>query len=479
MESEIIILSDTHLGISSNWKLDDNNISYKTYDGLDKFYMILKMIVERKEKYDISLILIAGDFLDNLNIPPIIIIKLFQIFGYLESKNIGVIILGGNHDSSSNLKKKDQLNIFSLIKNCIIIREYAWINFKTATIKYIRKDIEDPEPKFNTWWKKTILPKIQDLGLGILPFLSLRAIKDYYFIPYKIDINKNTQINDEQNELEFYFSEEIIKKNIYENIKDCKHKILLGHYQLFNSKLHEGKNEKLLSRELHFSKKMIQPDFWDFVGFGHIHMPQAIWGTDSKDTLWKIQHIGAINKFHFDERDDHRRYLIYNYDTKKITEISLDYDINNKQEYQVRPMIQEEITIPLGTEFPNEYILNHIFSKYSKELLQDSNIKLIINIYLEDTTKLNKKDLRDVIEQHVFYIEFISLNIIRSTYTEDYSYIKERTTFDLPQLLSLFLTQCKNNKKITNDPEIYKKIETTSHEILIEAIRRNEEKNDQ
>jgi hypothetical protein len=347
------------------------------------------------------------------------------------------------------------------------------MNFSTQEIKGFYNASEVPQ--FNAWWKKNVIPQISDVGLCLLPFMSMRAIKDMYYGKWIEETTRNPfnqMVN--RSQLEHFLAKNMIKEIMYANIEQCEHKLLFGHYQLAGSKMHQSYEPKLLPRELHFSEEMVQPELWDFVGFGHIHLPQALWGHDSEDTLWKVQHIGATDKFRFDEIKDHRRYIIYNRETKNATEVSLDPNIEENRP-QVRPMFQEEIDIPLGTVDPNAFILSHLLEKYNEEELGSSNFKVIINIHAEDTSRLDKKSLRDQIEQRVFYLDFLNSNIIRTQRKEDFIHVEERTSIDLPQVLDDFLKgfEMKTNNK-EDVSNLYERLVVTSHEILSEAIQRSE-----
>jgi DNA repair exonuclease SbcCD nuclease subunit len=468
---KIAIMSDVHLGIRSNWKRGEDGLSLKTRDNLNRFYWTVGSL----DKSTVKLLVIAGDFFDELHVNTTVLINTLKIFEQLEKKGIGVIIIGGNHDSTSNFKKKKSIDVLDTVSNCIVLRSFTTINFASRAVLTYHDEEPSSAIEFNQWWVDNVLPHYSDVGLCLLPFMSMRAIKDIYYKKWtesESDVQAVTRDN-----LDYFISKIMLQKLMYPNIKECSNKLLFGHYQLANSKLHFGQNETLLPRELIFSKEMIQPDLWNFVGFGHIHYPQSVWGKDSEDRLWKVQHIGATERLNFGEREDRRRYILYDVVKKYGTEVSLDpnVDVNSPQ---VRPMLQHEVTVPLGTVNPNEYILRSISEKYDEKELGSSICKVIINIHSEDSSRFDRRVLRDMIESMVFYLDHLNVNIVRAQRKEDYVQAENRNLIDLPQVLDMFLKELEVTDKNVSIPDLYDRVSVVSHNILSEAIQKGGDNKD-
>lgn len=468
MRDEIVILSDTHLGIKSSWKRDKSGISLKTLDNIRRFHWILDEIDETKT----ALVIIGGDFFDHYHVSMSVMVKIISVIRRMASKKIGIIIIGGNHDNTSNIHLKERLDILNSLPNCLVFRSFATINFKTEMINGYFGDTSVPQ--FNSFWKRYIVPDLSSLevGLGLFSFMSMRGLKDLY---YRTWMEEETGHEFHQSvpreKLEFFISRTIIQQKMIDHLNNCTNKIAIGHYQLVGSRIHEGQQPMITPRELHFSKEMIRPDLWNFVGFGHIHLPQPVWGHDTDEELYKVQHIGASDKFNFGERDDPRRYIVYNCNTKKAHSISLDPNLEENRP-QVRFMLQEEVDVPLGDPEPNETIINHIITSYSEEKLLSSNFKIVINIHAEDTARYDKKVIRERLNDIVFYLDIINTNIIRTERREDFKNVKERTPINIQDVLDDFLDGLKVEMKGNEDiMDLMPRINIISHDILEEAER--------
>lgn len=469
MKNKIVVISDPHIGVKSSWKMLPNGLSVRTIDNIKRFNWIIRSI----NKEETALVIIAGDFFDRLTISPTIMTLSLKIIKFLSTNNIGVIIIGGNHDSTANLHKKEAIDIVGALPNCLIFRGFASVNFPTGKIIGYYKG-KKHTPKFNAWFKENVIPNLakKSVGIALFPFLSMRGIADLYYGGW-IEENTKKPFDGSATRDNLNSFMRTLVEMMKDSISNCNNKIAIGHYQLFGSSLHANSEPIVLQREMVFTRQMIDPDAWDLIAFGHIHLPQPVWGTDKNpENLHKVQHIGACEKLRFDEKDDHRRYLIYDCDTKRVSEVSLDPNPSEPNRPQVRPMLEKSVDIPLGDPDPVNTVISEVFNSYDSDLLASANVKIIVNIHVEDRVKFDRRKVREKLEQSVFFLDRIVVNFIRNEREEDYRNVKERKTIDLPSLLDMFLGGINIKGETLKIESIEDKIKKEAHEILGDAIKR-------
>ena len=253
---------------------------------------------------------------------------------------------------------------YHLHENVIVMRDFSAVNFSlfNESVTPSKQTIFEryglsAHQKGNKWWAKNVLPalKAYKVGIGLAPFVNTIVLKEHYLRPFiardhSEDETKHFLKQVEMGDLEEFVKNRIVGRMI-EHISACNHKLLIGHYYLHGCFLHKYSREPhFATKELMFSRTIIPEKVFDFIGFGHNHMPQTI------PTLPNAWHIGTLDRENFGERTDKRQYLVYDLETKEITPISLNADADHPEKTHLRPMLEIKVEVPSGIVDIVEYV---------------------------------------------------------------------------------------------------------------------------
>jgi len=458
-KSKVYIIGDTQLGRNYSWKIDKYKISERTKDMLKHFENICDDIIS----YDnCALILIVGDFLDSLSINHTIEQYIHKvIFVKLKKAKIGIIIIAGNHDVYSDLNRGCMLDNFdhNLEVNSIVLRDISAFNFMLEnSMKRIGKT---KQSKINAWWKKYVIPNLRNYELGIVcyPFQDLLGIIDNYVKP-RIAKDKHTIIEDD---FSFKDAQRVILKDLddllFPFIKKCKNKIMIGHYRLEGSKYSIYRSSSSFTYEIMFSEDMVKPNDFNIVAFGHIHIPQNMWGYDH------VLHVGAINHNNWGEIGNDRSYISYDLEDQSFERISLEYDDDYPERAWCRPLYDYNIKIPLGIDDPNQYIVDKI---KKHDYFEDAMVRVKVIIGYNEYKKISDRSIEYSIRDFVYHAD-IEYDRVSTDPEREIDRSKSHIVIDPLIMLDSFL------KKFVDDPN-YKEIDALSKKYLKESIREEEVK---
>ena len=252
---KILHLADLHIGKKVN-----------DFCMLNEQKFVLSQAVELIKMEKIEAVLIAGDVFDK-PIPPISALELFDNFlKELNSLDVKVLIISGNHD---NMERLSYLS--GLLENS------------------------------NIYISKSFNGKIQQVALNdkinvfLIPYLY-PALTRKFFPENKID-NYNDAIK-------------CVVDNIY--LDKNKINIALAHQFVVGSK------EPMLSQSEQKSAGGIDEinysifEKFDYVALGHLHCPQ-------QSGCEKIRYAGSILKYSFSEINQNKKFTVLNVSDKKIS----------------------------------------------------------------------------------------------------------------------------------------------------------------
>lgn len=400
---KICILSDPHIGKKFTYGIEEN-ISIRTWDICDTFRKILL-----HESEEPTLFLVAGDFLDKKRLNIAIKEYLDSLCYKLLQRKSAMIIIGGNHDMPQRREKSCFLNQFDLFPNVIVLRDICVIDplNPSEPIKPIAKAFklwEQINHLTRKWFQRYVFPALTEQSVSIVtfPFYMPKTYLTDYVIP--IQNLKNLSAHD-MKQLEARYSRSVLQEFIYEHIivpiqkqlqtREYKHRIMVGHYQLEGSTF--SNNQTFTTGEITFTKKMVMPEFFTCVAFGHIHKKQYMWD------LPHVIQLGSIERMDFGERTDEKSYFYYDPATTELIEHSLTYSkYDPDRPIQIRNMFQKTYTF---TDVPSEFE-NHILALFQHDTqdiahLDEMLVKLVIEV--PDISILDTKVLVKKLSEHVYY----------------------------------------------------------------------------
>lgn len=456
--TKIYIIGDAHLGHNYKWGIDKYSVSKRSKDMLKHFENLCDNIIENN---DAILIIFAGDFLDQISINHTIEQYIHKIiFVKLKTAKIGVIIIGGNHDTYADVHRGCMLDNFDYNQeqNCIVVRDFCAFNFMiTNSMK--RLGVNKTQ-KINAWWKKYIIPTLCEFEVGIVcyPFTTLEGLMDYYIKPRtKKELHKAVE-----KDFNFTQAQKFILKDmeteIIPFIENCKHKLIVGHFRLDGSKISEYKSASVYTHEINFTKEMVKPEVFDLVAFGHIHVAQKMWGCTN------VMHLGAIDRQNWGEWNEKKSYITYDLNGKKINEISLEYDSTFPNRAHCRSMYSIDIKIPSSVKNPSEYVINKIRDHSDK--YSDALVRICLTISRSSYNSSIDKEIKDNLNEITYYTE-IDYNIVNTDPEREIEEKEVKVEMDRSTLLNDYL------EKFVDNPN-FADIRKIANELLSECIREEE-----
>ncbi len=340
--TKLYFIGDTHFGRKYSYLQDyELNISKRNFDVIDNCEKIVKDAIANKADHVIFL----GDVYDRKIISPTIrkIVRK-RIFDPLLKENIPVLIIGGNHDSSRNPRRGVDLEDLTSYPNVEVVTEYEG---------------------------KIIESKGKKIGILCLPFihyeilLSLAQREGY-------PISENEQTHSvAQTIVETYIS-----NMCEEDLKDCNHRILIGHYYLKGSKFRETSNPAPIFGEFQLNEQMIQKKYFDLVMFGHVHLKQTLYNDE------RIVVLGSSDRITMGERGSEKYYAIYEPEID-----NLEY-----KEIECRSLLKIEIEIPKTTTDLTQFVLQKLPKKSE---VKDAVCQISVKYTKGKHIKIDRKTIDD------------------------------------------------------------------------------------
>ncbi len=356
-------IADLHLGKRVN-----------EFSMIDDQRYILDKIIEQVDDKKPDAILIAGDIYDKAVPSAESVVLLDDFLSKLVDRNLIIIMISGNHDSSERLAFAA-----SIMKNQKI---------------YI-------SPVFNNEVKPVVLNDVYGkINVYMLPYIKPIEVRRYY---------ADKLIND--------YNEAV--KTVVNNIQIDKtqRNIILAHQFITGAEETESEQKSVGSVE-NISVSIF--DDFDYVALGHLHRPQSI----SKN---EVRYAGSPLKYSFSEINDKKGIVCFDINEKtKPIEISIlslipkrdmveirgnyldivarDYYVNFNLENYYHIILTDEQDIPnalgkLRSIYKNIMKLEYdnARTRAKTEILNDLDIekKKPIEIVAEFYKKQNNKDLSD------------------------------------------------------------------------------------
>lgn len=246
-----LIVGDVHLGkgISIGRPGIGNALNSRIQDQMK----LLDWVVDQAIDNNVDTVVFTGDICEDSK-PDYILVEIFlEILKKLEVYNIGVIIVGGNHDM------KRTGGYYKSFLDIITAAELPFV----SVYKHIHTMIKD------------------NVGLVLLPFRDRRSL----------DCKTDNEAFDKISSLLVYAKESIPST--------CK-RVLIGHLALHGS-IFVGDEFDNESNELMCPIDMFVG--FDYVWMGHVHKPQV------KSKFPHVAHIGSLDISDFGEAD-HKKVIV-------------------------------------------------------------------------------------------------------------------------------------------------------------------------
>jgi exonuclease SbcC len=380
--TKLYFIGDTHFGRKYSYLQDyELNISKRNLDVIDNCEKIIEDAISNHADHVIFL----GDVYDRKIISPTIrkIVRK-RIFDPLLKANIPVLIIGGNHDSSRNPRRGVDLEDLTSYPNVEVVTDYSG---------------------------KIIESKGKKIGILCLPFIHYEILlalaqKKGYLITEKDQTHSVAQTI-----VETYVS------NMCENdLKDCDHRILIGHYYLKGSKFRETSNPSTIYGEFQLNEQMIQKKYFDLVMFGHVHLKQTLYNDD------RIVVLGSSDRIHMGERDSQKYYAIYEPEEDK-----LEY-----KEIICRTLLKVEIQIPKTTKEITKYLIEKL---PEQNIVKDAVCQIIVKYTKDKHLHIDK----NAIDEYLSGSFYTTINYIEQS-EEDIQHLREANLAPT-SLFKDFLTQ--------------------------------------
>lgn len=356
---KIFHTSDWHIGKL----LHKQNLIEEQRDVIIKF---LKEVDKKKPE----VIIIAGDIYDT-TIPRVEAIELLNFaIEEIISKNIKLIIISGNHDSSDRLsfgKEMFKKNGLYIVTDCEYIENPIILEDENGSINFY------PYPFLTVARGRNIL---KDDKIDSFNSLAKKLIEE-----------SKRKMNTEERNIAIYHGFVIKDNNKLETIEsDSERPLSIGGTDFIDSKL--------------FS-------IFDYVALGHLHGPQKV----DKENM---RYSGSLMKYSFSEEKQKKGY--YEIDIQAKGEIEIVFnEIKPKREVKI---IEGDFEKLLKNEYSDDYIMVRLHVKdeiyepkerLSKiypnilhmEIIKEKNLNRKINIDIRE--KLKKKDIFGLFED--FYEE--------------------------------------------------------------------------
>jgi DNA repair exonuclease SbcCD nuclease subunit len=319
----ILFAGDNQLGKAFKFKRNaEIGVSERTIDLLKPMIEIANHAID----HDVKIVVFCGDLYDRTSINSTIK-KLFRKYVLipLRSKNIDVLVIGGNHDSPQ------QLNAGCDIED-LVISDKITVKRNMGTKIYTIDG--------------------EKIGFVVLPFLTPETVWD-------VNINEDGKHPRRSETVEPTLAAEYISKvtipAALKELDGCTAKILIGHYHVLGTRA-SNMPDGFIDKEIAFNRTQLHEEPFDLSVFGHIHAPQEL-GT-------KIVVPGSTERMSFGERSEDKRFIVYDTAGKKWESIPL----------QSRKMIQLDFRFEAKETNPTGEILQSIMAAG----IEDALVKIVV-----------------------------------------------------------------------------------------------------
>ncbi len=286
----ILHIADLHLGVS-----------FKNVRGRDIARTVNKHIlsnVEKAFKYaldnNIDIVLIAGDIFNNLHSSLNYSYALASKLSLLYKHGIYTVIIAGNHDVP---------RVRGLHSPLLILPE-----LKVDKVYY-----QESLPE------KALKIDFDEGCLGIIPLPFIQPSEKKSF----------------QNKLS------VLIRSLYSGIKNCDFKILIGHYDVKGARYSEEDPYTNTFYDItRISPKTLEPELFNYVALGHIHLHQSIKGFDN------MFYSGSVDRISFGEVSEKKGFLnveLYG------NSLHVKFVETNPLKMHVTPFLEVDRTNPVST----------------------------------------------------------------------------------------------------------------------------------
>jgi len=283
----VLFTADLQLGKSFKFKRNvEIGASERTIDLLKPVMDIADYAIE----HGVKIVVICGDLYDRWTIHATIK-KLFRkhVLIPLRNKGIEVLVIGGNHDSPQQLNAGCDIEDLVLSDKITVRRNLGTKIYSFYTGSADHEDM---------------------VGFIMMPFLTPETVFDVY-------MNADGKLK-RTDYIEPTIAAEYISNVFFpqalQEINECDVKILIGHYHVLGTRA-SNMPDGFLDKEIAFNRNQVHENDVDLVVFGHIHAPQGLGD--------KIIVPGSTERMSFGERNEHKRFVVYDTTAKTWESVPL------------------------------------------------------------------------------------------------------------------------------------------------------------
>ncbi|HOW02576.1 MAG: exonuclease SbcCD subunit D [Caldisericia bacterium] len=349
---KIVHTGDLHLGIESYGK-NDEILPVNTR--VNDFLKSLDYIIDYSINQNVDLFLIAGDIYEQRE-PSIYIQNEFtkRLVKLLEA-NISVVLLIGNHDSLTTIRRISSLQIFKELKipNIYVIDEPSLFQVHT---------------------KSGI---VQVVGL---PYIDKNKMKEVF---------RNYSIKEQEKEE----LKELMIKNLLIDLEkgvDPNYPAILTAHLTVREAIYQNWRPAIIGNEIYISLDLLNNDIFSYVALGHIHKPQYI------NNLKNIAYCGSIDTIDFGEADFDHGFILLEID-------------NNSLETNFISIPEQRKFITLNVEIGDDKDIKKVIIREVKKKCTTSDI-VKLNIILNDPSiSIDEQEIRKAVSNNCFILSTIKI----------------------------------------------------------------------
>jgi len=305
---KVVHFSDLHFGSGERY----GSINPET--GLNKrfedFAKALDKAIDFSIESDVDIVIFTGDTYKHATPEPIYQREFARRIKRLSNHKIPTILLIGNHDILYRIDGSDALDIYS-----------------TLAIDHITV--------FNKIELKEISTKSGSLQIIALPHITKSRLltKEEYR-------NFSTK---EQDDLMIKKVKEAIESNI-QKLNPKLPSILIGHGTIETAQF--GSEQDLsIGKVLSYPLGYFKHNELDYVGFGHIHKHQILWGKN-KDEKPVILYAGSLERVDFGEEDEEKGFIYLELEKGKTSIENIKFKSSDPRKLQTISCDLTESTDP-------------------------------------------------------------------------------------------------------------------------------------
>lgn len=349
---KMVHTGDLHLGIESYGKNEENlPVNTRVTD----FFKSLDYIVDYSIAQNVDLFLVAGDIYEQRE-PSVYIQNEFskRLVKLLEA-NIAIVLLIGNHDSLTTIRRISSIQIFKELRipNVYVIDEPTVFQIQT---------------------KSGI---VQVAGL---PYIDKNRMREVF---------RNYSLKEEEKvELK-----ELMIKNLLDDLEkkiNSKYPAILTAHLTVREAIYQNWRPAIIGNEIYISLDSLNNEVFSYIALGHIHKHQFI--NNSKN----IAYCGSIDTIDFGEADFDHGFIL------------LEIDKNSVESNFIKIPDQRRF-VTLNIEIENDKDIKKVITKEVKEKCNTSDI-VRLNILLNDPFfSIDEQDIRKVISNYCFILSTIKI----------------------------------------------------------------------